>query len=197
VLYRVSYRVPQWKTVVYNVRFGKFSVWILPYFEMLYWIMLQRFIDVSEEPTAFIFRVDVFYNLLHIPRRKQYSDNLFRLALYWLMLVAMFLLIFSLIGPINTVFGHVPAFLQKHSSVPFGHRKICLSFSSQFCSFTFQHFALRAAPLFDPQCGRIGSSGEQFRQHEKSLHMLVQEHKGKRPLRMGDYVFYGGWETDL
>jgi len=89
---------------------------------MFYWIILQRFIDVSGEPNLSIFKVDVFYNLLHIPRRKQYSDNLFRLVLYWLMLVARFLLMFSLIGPFNKVFGHVPAVLQKHGSVLFGHR---------------------------------------------------------------------------
>jgi len=40
------------------------------------------------------------------------------------MLVAKFLLMFSLIGPFNKAFGHVPAVLQKHGCALFGHRDI-------------------------------------------------------------------------
>jgi len=98
---------------------------------------------------------------------------------------------FSLIDPFSKVFGHVPAVLQKQGSVLFGHRASYV-FGSAVSSAVSISNALRAAPLFDLPCGYVGSSGEQFRQHEKSLQMLVKEHKGKRPLRMGDYVFYGG-----
>ena len=42
------------------------------------------------------------------------------------------------------------------------------------------------------QCGCVGSSGEQLRQHEKSLQMLLQERKGKRPLTVGDFMFLRG-----
>lgn len=129
---------------------------MLLYSEISYWIVWQRFIDVSEQPTASIFTVVVLYNLLHILRRKQYSDNLFRSALCWLMLVAGFLLLFSLIGPFNKVFGHVPAVLQRHGSVLFGQRKIYVFGSAVNSAVSIsKSSALRAAPLSDLPAMRV------------------------------------------
>lgn len=59
-------------------------------------------------------------------------------------------------------FGYGPAFLQTHGTILLGHRNIYvlgLAVQEEFCSFYFENFALRAVPVFELQCGCVGSSG--------------------------------------
>ena len=72
------------------------------------------------------------------------------------MLVAGFLLIFSLIAPFNKVFGHVPAVLQRHGGILFGQRKIYVFGSAVNSAVSISKSSgLRAAPLYDLPAVRV------------------------------------------